>query len=548
MELYDYQKKVIECCENDPSHSQLISMPTGTGKTITFLSLARKFNKKTLIIVHREELLKQTYEKAKLCGYAENEVSLIFSEDKQEIKLLTISMVQSLNRNLGKYKPEDVEMIVVDEAHHATASSYKKIFDYFQVFEKLKSLFGFTATPLRGDKDLLSSIFFSHSFKMTLEEATQEGFIVPVSGIRVQVEKSFKDIDTKQGDYDISQLDKVMNCDSMNDLVVEKCKYLNKTPGIIFCTSVNHAEELASRLRKEKRKSISISHKTSKRTCAIIYRMLKDGRIDFITNAIKLSEGFDYPPIQSVILARPTRSPVLYKQMIGRGLRNSEGKLDCHVLEFTSNDEKMMKWEDIDNNATFQAISIENRKTREQAKDKYRQIFNNSNVEILDVRISPFDFYECKVRRILKYKNFYYVPFSYGFFLCEIREGSKYNKSWGKLFDVYGSMFFWEKEYKSFYPWGEPNYKMNGFQPQIMESILLRFPLYAKVNNLGKWYPSETQKPTRKHKLLAQEFGLNPNKLTSARHAEMEIEKKSIQMAIDKFPAKKIFSGIMKIL
>ena len=165
--LHEYQKNVLHACKNCPSHSQLISMPTGTGKTITFLHLAKEYNKKTLIIVHREELLKQTYEKAKLCGFKEEEISLVNAEKKEKFGLLNISMVQSLNRNLEKYLHEEIEMIIVDEAHHATAPSYISIFKHFKVFEDKKFLFGFTATPLRGDKEHLGNIFHSHSFKMT---------------------------------------------------------------------------------------------------------------------------------------------------------------------------------------------------------------------------------------------------------------------------------------------------------------------------------------------------------------------------------------------
>ncbi len=545
MLLFDYQKKVIEYCKNDESHSQLISMPTGTGKTITFLHLAKEYNKKTLIIVHREELLNQTHDKALLCGFIKDEISIISSNSKEKLKKLNIAMVQTLNRNLNLYNPEDIELIIIDEAHHATAQSYRNILKYFQVFECKKYLFGFTATPLRGDKDQLSDLFFSHSFKMTLSEATKLGYIVPVSGIRISIDKSLKDIDQVSGDYDIKMLDKVMNCDSINDLIVSKCINLPKMPAIVFCTSVDHAETLANKLRQAKRKAISISYKTSKKSIERILKFLKNGKIEFITNAVKLSEGFDHPPIQSVILARPTRSPVLYKQMIGRGLRNHPNKYDCFVLEFTSNDPKMIILEDIDENATFQTYSSDNQLNEKEARNKYKTLFNSPNIEILDVRVSPFIFYECKIRRYIKYrKQYIYIPFEEGFSFYSFKTDARFKD----LFYMYGSMFFWKEKYKSFYMWSEGNFLMNPGAPQQMKYLLDVIKNYTKLNKLGKWYPSELQKPDRKQKELMKNLGINCMKFSSTRKAEMEIEEMAINKAIDKYMSKNLFSGIMNII
>lgn len=548
--LYDYQRNVIEACQKDPSHSQLISMPTGTGKTITFLSLAKQFDKKTLIIVHREELLKQTYEKAKLCGFKEDEISLVNAEKKEKLNKLSIAMVQSLNRNLEKYHYDDVEMIIVDEAHHATANSYKNIFEFFKIFDQKKLIFGFTATPLRGDKDHLKNIFHSHSFKMTLSEATRLGYIVPVQGVRMEIFKSLKDIDTTQGDYDITQLDSIMNCDAINSIIVERCKYLGKTPGILFCTSVDHAEKLAAMLRKEKRKAISVSYKTSKKNLERIFSMLKQGRIEFITNAVKLSEGFDHPPIRSVIVARPTRSPVLYKQMIGRGLRNSPDKEDCYVLEFSSNDPKMLRWEDIDETCTFQSVSPEKKMNLDQAKRHYQQLFKNPNIEILDVRVSPFDFYECKIRRIVKYKNWYFVPDSNSFALYEIKNirGTKtLGDIGGNYFHLYGSFYIWKEKYKSFYNHGESNFLMTKGCSQPIHELIKGIKSFSELNKLGSWYPSDIQLTTRRQKKLLESIGLKWDSIKCARKAEMEIEEGFIKNIIKTYMENGIFEGLLQV-
>ena len=262
MELYSYQKRVLESIEADPTHSQLISMPTGTGKTITFLSAIKQFDKPCLILVHRQELLTQTYEKALMLGFSEDEIAIITSKEKMEIKKLTIAMVPTLIRNLDRYDPNEIEMVVIDEAHHATAKSYINVLNHFNVFTQKKVLLGFTATPLRGDGKCLGSIFESHSFKMTLQEATQNGYICPVHGLRIEMKKELDTIDTVQGDYDIVALDKVMNCPEINQLIADKSKLMTKWPGIVFCTSIAHAADIAKRMRENGVKAISISYKT----------------------------------------------------------------------------------------------------------------------------------------------------------------------------------------------------------------------------------------------------------------------------------------------
>lgn len=549
MKLYSYQEKVLEAIASDPSHSQLISMPTGTGKTITFLSAIKKQNKRCLVIVHREELLTQTYDKAKLCGFDESEISLVSANKKDDLKKLNICMVQTLARNLEKYLPEEIEMMVIDEAHHATAESYAKVIKHFRVFEEKKLLLGFTATPLRGDKDCLSGIFLSHSFKMTLSEATREGYIVPVHGIRIEIDKKLADIEMKQGDYDIQQLDRVMNCESINNLISERCKNLMKSPSIIFTTSVNHAQEIARKLREHKRKAISISYMTPKKTLERIFNMLKQGRIEFITNAVKLSEGFDHPAIKAVIIARPTRSPVLYKQMIGRGLRNYPDKYDCFVLEFTSNDPKMMRWEDIDESATFQATSLEKRKTHEQAKNDYKQIFRKSDVEILDVRVSPFEYYECKLRRLYKYREYYFIPFQEGFVLFEIKpKVDKHKAMNGSFFDLFGTMVLWRKLYEEFYVWDEYRYPMRPDLLLTLKEQVMVMNYYAKENKFGKWYPSELEPMTRKQYLIMKAHGIGWRSKPSARKSEMEIEEFVIRKCIDRFLSKGIITGTMNLL
>lgn len=534
MKLYSYQENAIQAILSDPSHTQLISMPTGTGKTITFLSVAKRMGKKSLILVHRKELLQQTYEKAKLLGYQEEDISIVTSEDKQKLKKLSIAMVPTLVRNLDMYDADSVEMVIIDEAHHSTAQSFMKIISYFQIFEKKKTLLGFTATPLRGDGKALGNLYASHSFKMTLSEATKNGYICPVYGVRVDIKKSLSEIETKQGDYDIHELDKIMNCAAVNEVIAERCHHFKNVPCIIFCTSVDHAKKIAILLRQKKRKAISVSYKNSDQASKKIIDLFKEGKIEFLTNAIKLSEGFDHPSIKSVVIARPTRSPVLYKQMIGRGLRKHPSKSECYVIEFGGNDEKMIVWEDIDENCTFQCSTQTEQKNQKEALNFYKSKFFASNIKILNVRISAFNFYECLMRRVIKYKKiFTYIPDSDGFHLLETRmEVYRDHKKCAVMekFSLFGYICLWKETYKSFFVWNCGPLWESGGTRDIINNQIAYYASKQANGSLGKWYPSEEEPMTHRQ----SSFLKFPQKM-NARKAEFFIEDAAIKSAISKY-------------
>lgn len=545
MKLFDYQKKVLDTVFSDPCKQQLVSMPTGTGKTITFLSLAKEYDKNTLIIVHREELLNQTYEKAIKLGIDPLQISIFSSAKKETGSKICIAMVQTLCRNLSQFTKDDFDLMIIDEAHHATSDSYLKIIDYFDFRDSEKLLIGFTATPLRSDGRLLSHLFKSHSYKMTLSEATQLGYIVPVRGIKINMEKSLKDLDVIGNDYDLSQLDKVMNCEEVNNVIVERCKSVLFRPGIIFTTSIDHAEKIKDLLNTNGINSQSVNYKTSKSDLLSIYEKLKKGEIDFVTNAVKLSEGFDEPNIRSVIIARPTRSPILYKQMIGRGLRNHENKDECFVLEFTPNDNNMVSWDEIDQNSTFQSFTPGQTRDIKSAKTFYESRFNSSQIVVNDVRISPFNFYECELQRLITYKKHYkYMNFKHG--VIFFRYIPTANKKWEGV-NLAAWAILWKKPYETFSPWDDmwlqswrefthPSknfpgaYPVDYFEKWIVEGYLKKQPTF-----MGRWYPSEEEPISNRQKKLLSKFMKKIPDSMKARKAEFEIEDYYIQEIINKY-------------
>ena len=246
---------------------------------------------------------------------------------------------------------------------------------------------------------------------------------------------------------------------------------------------------------------------------------------------MKLSEGFDYPPIQSIILVRPTRSPVLYKQMIGRGLRNFPGKYDCFVLEFSGNDPKMICWDDIDENSTFQSTTLKEKKSREEALNFYASRFKSHNVKVVDVRISPFNFYECRIQRIGKYKRFHYLCHDRGFTIFEYVSVSSTKLEWSG-FNTYVTSFFWKKRYKIFYEWCESCWFFYQEGGRETHQYLEMIRWYARSQKLARWYPSEEEPLTGKHKKILKYIS---HSCKSARKAEMFLEDYSIKRIIEDY-------------
>ena len=506
-----------------------------------FSRLVSGLNKRALILVHRQELLEQTRDKALLVGYSTEEVSCITSSSKEKMRRLTIAMVPTLIKNLSLYGSDEIEMMVVDEAHHSLAASYITILRHFGMLEGEKLLLGFTATPLRGDGKSLGAIYSSHSFKMTLSEATQQGYICPVHGLRINFSYNIAKIESKGGDYEPGELDKLINCEELNTLVADKCESLMRLPAIVFCTSVNHAENICRKLEEKEKRAGVVSYLKSKAANAETLRKLRNREIDYVLNAVKLTEGFDHPPIQSIVLARPTRSPALYKQMIGRGLRLSPNKYDCLVMEFAGNDPKMISWDQIDSTASFQSFARGDLIKREKAFQHYKSKFTSVHVKVLDVRVSPFSFYDCKIQRMKRYrKDFLFIPHDDGFIvgaLIPFMDTNRRGMIWNARRMV-NYILFWKEKYKSFtcFSAGEMWKSSCGWQQRECEKQLKFYADKALTNNdpdappLGKWYPSEEEgiSPWQKSQLPSGTYA-------SARKAEMMIEDKAIIRAINKF-------------
>ena len=315
MELRLYQKECINTIEEQPSGSYLAQMATGLGKTVTFANIPRHGNR-MLILSHREELVEQP-RKYFDCSYGvERATSHSHGEE------VVSASVQTMVRRLDHYSSEDFGLIICDEAHHAAAGTYRKIFDYFRP----EKLIGFTATPNRGDKVRLDNVFSKIIFQRDLRWGIQNGYLCDIICKRVDIGFDLSAVKTRWGDYAPGELEEAM--DGTADAIAQAYRELAAGATLIFAVSVHQCEEIAKRIPG----AVVVTGETKNR--AAIIDAFTRGEIPCIVNCMVFTEGTDIPRVETVIVARPTQSEALYAQMVGRGLRQYPGKerlmlIDC---------------------------------------------------------------------------------------------------------------------------------------------------------------------------------------------------------------------------
>ena len=314
MELRAYQNECIGTVEAQPPGSYLAQMATGLGKTVTFANIPRHGNR-MLILSHREELVEQP-RKYFNCSYGvERATSRSHGEE------VVSASVQTMVRRLDHYSPEDFGLIICDEAHHAAAGTYRKIFDYFRP----EKLIGFTATPNRGDKVRLDNVFSKIIFQRDLRWGIQNGYLCDITCRRVDIGFDLSAVHTRHGDYAPGELDEAM--DGTADAIAEAYRELAVGATLIFAVSVHQAEEISKRIPG----SVVVTGETKNR--AAIIEAFTAGKIPCIVNCMVFTEGTDIPRVETVIIARPTQSEALYAQMVGRGLRLYPGKQKLMLID-----------------------------------------------------------------------------------------------------------------------------------------------------------------------------------------------------------------------
>ena len=345
IQLRDYQRQCLSAIFGRYQagiRRQLVCLPTGSGKTVIFAEFPRYFRmkKQMLVLAHRGELLDQAREKITAANPAlrveVDQADRTADPDCDVIIASIPTLGRERSKRLKRLDPDRFFLIVVDEAHHATASTYKRVLEYFGVFspDTRKLCVGFTATPKRGDGVGLDAVFQEIVFSRSLPEMIQAGFLSPVAGYRVETEIDLSRVKTRMGDFVASQLSKTVNVEERNKIIVEVFRsHLEGRQTLCFCVDVAHAQSLAHAFGSSGVHAASVTGDMDRSARARLLQDFASGSIQVLANCMVLTEGYDEPGVEGIILARPTKSALLYTQMIGRGTRLHPGKENVTVID-----------------------------------------------------------------------------------------------------------------------------------------------------------------------------------------------------------------------
>ena len=319
---------------------QLISLPTGCGKTIIFGLIANALKTKTLILTHREELLTQAQQKLKLV-YPEAETGILQAERRDGLDAqICIASVQTATRRTEELAKKGYKLLICDEAHHAPSSSYIKVFGelgFLHGEAQGMLLLGVTATAFRKDGVGLGNVFDKIVFERSIAAMVTAGYLCPPRAIEVKTGADISDVNITAGDLNIGKLDKKINTPKRNELVANSyVEYGENRHGVVFCATVDHALNMANTFKDKGISCEAVYGDMSSDDRKEVLAMYEKHEIQILTNCGVLTEGWDVPDTDIIMMARPTSSRGLYIQCVGRGLRlaKESGKKDCLIIDF----------------------------------------------------------------------------------------------------------------------------------------------------------------------------------------------------------------------
>lgn len=357
IKLRPYQEEAISTILETftQKNRQYIEMPTGSGKTITFFCYAQRFHKRILIIAPSRQLMHQIYETA-LQLYDINDVSRKGDRIDDAVKSVHIVTIQSLRPDYCHFLTNyPFDLIIIDEAHHSCALSYEKFLQTrsADISNGITKLLGVTATPDRLDEKLLEHTLNQCSFKIAVDQLIEKKYLSDIEGFSVRTGIDISHVDDHNGDFSIRQLYNKLSTDSRNSLIIELIsKHMKERKTIVFCINVVHSKQINKALNSIGISSGHIDGQMDHEQRQSILSSFREGNISVLCNCQLLSEGFDEPCIDGIILARPTKSKALFNQMIGRGLRIFPGKQNCKIIDIVDNHQNV---------AGFNSIITENR-------------------------------------------------------------------------------------------------------------------------------------------------------------------------------------------
>jgi superfamily II DNA or RNA helicase len=320
-ELRPYQTEAIEAINEhwQDWQRELLVLPTGCGKTVVFNEIARQRSPGVLILAHRDELIEQARQKF---GGETGKIKA----DENSILPVTVGSVQTMCRRT--YDPDLFSTIIVDEAHHAVSPSYQAILGQFPDAKVL----GVTATADRGDKKNLGQYFEGIAYQYPLKKAVKEGWLCNISARTVPISIDFSDVKVSVGDFEVNSIAETLE-PYLPEIAKAIAEYASDRKTVVFLPLVKIAQEFRDILNSVGLDAREVNGASEDRKETLEW-FDKAGQGSVLCNAMLLTEGWDCPSVDCVVVLRPTKIRALYTQMIGRGTRLSPGKKDLLILDF----------------------------------------------------------------------------------------------------------------------------------------------------------------------------------------------------------------------
>ena len=333
--LRPYQQQARERihAEWENGHTRtLLVLPTGTGKTIVFASVAAdqvRAGHRVLILAHRGELLAQAADKL------QRSTGLVSAVEKADATCLNtwfrvvVGSVQTLQRTarLERFPHDYFGTIIIDEAHHAITDGYRRILDYFGSAKVL----GVTATPDRGDMRNLGEVFDSLAFEYKLTDAIKEGYLCRIMAQTIPLKLDISSVTMSGGDYAVGDLGTALD-PYLEQIAAEMAQRCKGRKTVVFLPLIKTSQKFRDLLNSHGFRAAEVNGQSTDRK-----EVLADfdaGKYNVLCNSMLLTEGWDCPSVDCVVVLRPTKVRSLYSQMVGRGTRLSPGKSDLLLLDF----------------------------------------------------------------------------------------------------------------------------------------------------------------------------------------------------------------------
>ena len=340
--LRPYQEKVVEdtLAAFETNQSALVVMATGLGKTICAAHIADRYKNlgRILLIAHRQELLFQgqkhleniTGGEAEL-EMAENRASITNMWGGADIVVSTVQTQNSGNGNrMKRFNPSEFSLLIIDEAHHATADSYRAVIDHYSQNPDLRIL-GLTATPDRTDEEALGQIFEAVPCEYDIANGISDGWLVPVVQQSITVEGlDYSGVSKSCGDLNSADLERILVFEErLHEMTTPILDLCGEDTTLVFCATVAQAERMADILNRHKPESAQyVSAGTPKSVRNELFAAYDRGDYQYLCNVGITTEGYDCPRIRHIVMGRPTLSRSFYAQCLGRGTRTLPGVVD----------------------------------------------------------------------------------------------------------------------------------------------------------------------------------------------------------------------------